>query len=62
MILDIQNKRRKDHDEHRGILEAIQMRRPPLAARRMHAHLAQVQRVLARWDPERSPIAIATAV
>lgn len=60
MILDIQNERQKDHDEHRGILEAIQLRRPPLAARRMSAHLAHVQRVLSRWDPVRSPLNIAS--
>ncbi len=56
MILDIQNERRKDHAEHRGILAALEQRNAGLAGRRMHAHLAHVQRVLAAWDPVREPI------
>lgn len=56
LILNIQNERRKDHAEHRGILAALSERNESLAGRRMQAHLTHVQRVLAKWDPVRTPL------
>lgn len=60
MILDIQNERQKDHEEHRGILDALARRNATLAAKRMQAHLDHVQHVISRWDPARTPLTLAS--
>jgi GntR family transcriptional regulator, transcriptional repressor for pyruvate dehydrogenase complex len=49
-IIDIHGSRRRDHDEHRGIFEAIRQRDEALADARMRAHLEGVREVLLRWD------------
>ncbi|AHG92979.1 GntR domain protein (plasmid) [Gemmatirosa kalamazoonensis] len=53
LIIDIFGSRRRDHDEHLAILDALERRDPALAAARMQAHLDGVRDVLRRWEPER---------
>jgi GntR family transcriptional repressor for pyruvate dehydrogenase complex len=48
VILDTLELRTRFHDEHLGILEALERRAPDLAAARMHAHLEGVRDVLSR--------------
>lgn len=60
MILGIQNERQQDHEQHVGILDALQQKNASLAARRMQAHLDHVQRVLSAWDPARTPLHLAS--
>ncbi len=60
MILNIQDRRQEDHDEHRGILFALEQHNAALAARRMAAHLANVERMIRRWNPARSPLVTAS--
>lgn len=54
-ILDIYGWRQKDHDEHLGILAALERRDAALAAGRMRAHLEGVREVLLRWEPAPRP-------
>ena len=49
-ILGIHGSRAKDHQEHVGILSALEARNPSLAVRRMRAHLQGVRRVLQKQD------------
>ena len=55
LILDIHGSRRHDHQEHLGILDALERRDPVLAAGRMRTHLDGVREVLERWDPAGAP-------
>jgi GntR family transcriptional repressor for pyruvate dehydrogenase complex len=48
--------RERDHDEHLGLLEALEKRDEALATRRMRQHLQGVEEALLRWDPERHPV------
>jgi GntR family transcriptional repressor for pyruvate dehydrogenase complex len=54
-ILDIYGWRRKDYEEHVGILEALEQKDQALAVERMRAHLAGVRAVLLEWDPQAHP-------
>lgn len=56
LILDIFGLRQRDHQEHLGILEALEARDETLAMERMRKHLEGVQEVLERWDPESHPV------
>ncbi|MGQ0647207.1 MAG: FadR/GntR family transcriptional regulator [Gemmatimonadaceae bacterium] len=56
MILGIFGSRKRDHEEHLGILEAIEKRDEVLGVERMRAHLAGVQDAVRRWDPEKQPV------
>ena len=56
-ILGIHGPRERDHQEHLGILEAIEQRDTALAVERMRAHLEGVQDAILRWDPEHHPVA-----
>jgi GntR family transcriptional repressor for pyruvate dehydrogenase complex len=49
MILNIYRDRKKDHDEHVSILEALREHDAPLAQERMRVHLEGVRNVLQRW-------------
>jgi GntR family transcriptional regulator, transcriptional repressor for pyruvate dehydrogenase complex len=51
LIIDIHGSRRHDHEEHVGILDALERRDPALAAERMRTHLDGVRDVLTRWNP-----------
>ena len=51
LIIDIHGSRRHDHEEHLGILDALERRDPALAAERMRTHLDGVRDVLTRWNP-----------
>jgi len=57
MILSIFGSRARDHQEHLGILEALEQRDEALAVGRMRAHLEGVQDAVRRWDPEHHPVA-----
>lgn len=45
-----------EHQEHLGILEALERRDPALGATRMRAHLLGELDAVTRWDPERQPV------
>ena len=59
MILNIYESRGREHDheEHVGILEALQRRDSALAVARMRKHLQGVLTLVERWDPVRHPVA-----
>ena len=50
LLLDIYGFRQKDHQEHWGILQALESRDPALAKERMQLHLEGVRQVLLRWN------------
>ena len=56
MILGIFGSREKDHQEHLGILEALERRDEALAVERMRTHLDGVEKAILRWDPEHHPV------
>lgn len=47
--------RERDHQEHLGILEAIDLRNEALGVERMRAHLQGVQDAVRRWEKEHKP-------
>jgi GntR family transcriptional repressor for pyruvate dehydrogenase complex len=56
MILEIIPSREGDHQEHLGILEALERRDAALGVKRMTEHLEGVLDAVMRWDPERHPV------
>lgn len=56
VLLSIHGSRRKDHEEHLGILSALRMRDSGLAEELMQAHLEWVREVVLRWDPVKMPL------
>lgn len=56
LILGIHGPRERDHQEHVGILEALELRDETLAVGRMREHLQGVQDGIARWNPEDHPV------
>jgi GntR family transcriptional repressor for pyruvate dehydrogenase complex len=48
--------RKRDHEEHLSILEAISKRDAALAVERMRTHLEGVEDAVQRWDPEHHPL------
>jgi GntR family transcriptional regulator, transcriptional repressor for pyruvate dehydrogenase complex len=56
LILSIFGSREKDHQEHLGILEAVEQRDEALAVERMRTHLEGVQTAILRWNPEDHPV------
>lgn len=57
LILGIFGSRERDHDEHLGILEALEQRDEALCIERMRTHLEGVQESIRQWDPEHHPVA-----
>lgn len=55
-ILDIQNQRANDHEQHVGIHRALVARDDYAARKRMREHLEKVRADLERWDPDTHPI------
>ena len=51
VILGIYGDRRKDHDEHVGLLDAIRRHDAEVARNRMRAHLEAVRSALRQWEP-----------
>lgn len=49
--------RERDHQEHLGILAAIEARDDALGVERMRSHLQGVEEAVRRWDPEAQPVA-----
>jgi GntR family transcriptional regulator, transcriptional repressor for pyruvate dehydrogenase complex len=56
LILGIFGSREQDHQEHEGILAALEARDKDLAVERMRRHLEGVQDAVLRWDPEHHPV------
>lgn len=56
LILSIFGSRERDHEEHLGILDALERRDEALAVQRMRKHLEGVEEALLRWDPEAHPV------
>ena len=56
IIIGIYSSRRKDHEEHLSILEAVRARESDLARERMQRHLDGVREAIVRWDPEQTPV------
>jgi len=48
--------RERDHQEHLGLLDALERRDRDLAVDRMRKHLKGVEEALLRWDPELHPV------
>jgi GntR family transcriptional regulator, transcriptional repressor for pyruvate dehydrogenase complex len=56
LILGIHGSRERDHEEHLGILQALERRDEALCVERMRKHLQGVQDAIVRWDPEDHPV------
>lgn len=56
LILNIYGSPQKDHDEHLGILDALEKRDERLAVDRMQEHLEGVREVVLQWDQESFPV------
>lgn len=56
LILGIHGSRERDHEEHLGILHALEQRDVELAMERMRTHLDGVREAIVRWDPEDHPV------
>ncbi|MGH7459582.1 MAG: FadR/GntR family transcriptional regulator [Longimicrobiales bacterium] len=56
LILGIFGSRQRDHQEHLGILEALEQRNEQLCKERMRQHLEGVQQAVLKWDPEHHPV------
>ncbi|MEP6618394.1 MAG: FadR/GntR family transcriptional regulator [bacterium] len=56
LILDIFGSRERDHQEHLGILDAIEQRDETLAVERMRTHLEGVRAAIERWNPDDHPV------
>lgn len=56
LILGIFGSRDQDHQEHLGILEALEQRDESLAVDRMRTHLEGVEAAIRRWDPAHHPV------
>lgn len=56
IILDIYGARKKDHGEHREILETLERRDAEGAAKCMYEHLEGVRTRLLAWNPDESPL------
>ena len=57
LILGIHGSRERDHEEHLGILQALERRDEDVAVERMTKHLQGVHDAIVRWDPEDHPVA-----
>jgi GntR family transcriptional repressor for pyruvate dehydrogenase complex len=56
LILGIFGSRDHDHQQHLGILEALERRDESLAVDRMRTHLEGVEAAIRRWDPVHHPV------
>jgi GntR family transcriptional regulator, transcriptional repressor for pyruvate dehydrogenase complex len=56
LILDIYGSREKDHQEHLGILEALERKDEELSTSRMRMHLEGIREVLRQWNPDQHPV------
>ena len=56
VILGIFGSRERDHQEHLGLLAALESRDEALAVERMRTHLEGVEAALVRWDPVKHPV------
>lgn len=57
VILGIFGSRERDHQEHLGLLAALESHDEQLAVERMRTHLEGVEAALVRWDPQTHPVA-----
>jgi DNA-binding GntR family transcriptional regulator len=51
LILKIFGSRKRDHEGHLAILEALERRDAALGVKRMRAHLKGVEDAILRWKP-----------
>lgn len=56
LIIGITGSMTQDHDEHVGILDALEKQDDKLAVERMRKHLVGVEGLIRRWNPERNPV------
>jgi GntR family transcriptional regulator, transcriptional repressor for pyruvate dehydrogenase complex len=56
LILGIHGPRARDHEEHLGLLEALEKRDAELCEERMRSHLAGVRDAILKWDPVHHPL------
>jgi GntR family transcriptional repressor for pyruvate dehydrogenase complex len=56
LILGIHGSRERDHEEHLGILQALERHDEALCVERMRTHLKGVYDAVDRWDPEDHPV------
>lgn len=56
LILNIYGSPQRDHDEHLGILDALERHDKDLAVDRMQEHLEGVRDVVLQWDQESFPV------
>lgn len=56
LILEVFGSRRRDHEEHLEILQALETRDEPVALERMRTHLEGVREAIQRWDPDKHPV------
>jgi len=52
LVLGIFGSRKRDHEEHLAILDALEKRDEDLAVKRMSAHLAGVREAVERWEAD----------
>jgi GntR family transcriptional repressor for pyruvate dehydrogenase complex len=56
LILNIFGSRKRDHQEHMAILDALEKRDEALCVELMRTHLEGVEAAVRRWDPEHHPV------
>jgi GntR family transcriptional regulator, transcriptional repressor for pyruvate dehydrogenase complex len=56
LILSIFGSRRRDHEQHLSIVEALEQRDEALCVERMRTHLEGVRQAILQWDPENHPV------
>jgi GntR family transcriptional regulator, transcriptional repressor for pyruvate dehydrogenase complex len=56
LILSIFGSRERDHNEHLGILDALERGDEALAVDRMRTHLEGVEVAIQQWDPQHHPV------
>jgi GntR family transcriptional repressor for pyruvate dehydrogenase complex len=55
LLLGLGTSRERDHEEHLGILDAVEKRDEALAVELMRKHLEGVRALIDAWDPEEIP-------
>ncbi|HEU4989828.1 MAG TPA: FadR/GntR family transcriptional regulator [Gemmatimonadaceae bacterium] len=56
LVLGIGGSRKRDHEEHLAILDALERHDEALSVERMRTHMRGVEQAVLDWDPERHPV------